>query len=218
MGRVLKTLDNHLSRLWNRLLNHASSKEWSLTRLSSPQCFPSDYEPKSSWNSWVLTLPSLRSAPKPWQTCSDGDATDPSAAGQFHWFATDCWVWSLPMICLTSVRRTLSYPPQSSVCHCLQSVFPSVLTINSSMNWSVCFPTLALRISPLDDAWVIPIQQSPTIISSGRHRFCFFGQMTRTHHRLFVLCLPAVRGRYEPFVLFQKPNGLNWPQCCMPAW
>ncbi len=51
--------------------------------------------------------------------------------------------------------------------HAVKEVFPSVLMTNCSISSSVCLPTRAARIKPLDWARLNPIQQSPASRSWG---------------------------------------------------
>lgn len=46
---------------------------------------------------------------------------------------------------------------------------------------SVCLPTRAARIKPLDSARLLPIERSATSRSWAQHCFCFLRQMTTVH-------------------------------------
>jgi hypothetical protein len=84
------------------------------------------------------------------------------------------------MLYLITTQGSLIPTPTISM-HSLQSVLAWVLTTNSAANSSVCLPTRPVRISPLNCAKLIAIQQSPASSSWGKQCFCFFRQTTTTH-------------------------------------
>ena len=96
---------------------------------------------------------------------------------------SNCCVWSLPIMCSTSGGKTRSYPPQSSVCHFLQLVFPSVLTINSVWELVSMF-TYSLHSELIHWMKLGSCQPNNPLLSipdTGTDA-CFFGRMTKTHH------------------------------------
>ena len=148
--------------------------------------FWSGYAAKSSWNNSPLTASSLWFVPTPWQTYSVVVRVAcrrlshlPVCCRKILLLRSNRCVLSLPMWCWISSGKTRSYPPQSSVLNCLHSVFPSVLMTNCSIKASVCLPTQAARIKPLEQARLNPTQQSPMFSSRGVHCFCFCQRMTR---------------------------------------
>lgn len=74
---------------------------------------------------------------------------------------------------------------------------PSVLNTNCSIRSSVCLPTRAVRIKPLELTRLRPIQQSPTSRSWVEHCFCFLKQMTTVHRRSLLRFARLVLLHYE---------------------
>ena len=126
-------------------------------------------------------------------------------------------VLSLPMWCTISGDKTRSYPPQSSLLNCLHSVLPSVFITNCSMSASVCLPTQAARINPLELARLKPIQQSPASSSWAQHCFCFLRQMTTSHPHSPPPFVPLGLRHCEPIVLFDWQHEQYWLLCYRQA-
>lgn len=165
-----------IKKWWDRLKGHAKSRVVLLTRHASAAvvlnrlCCQIHFVVAHDQSGRYLRLfPHLGLA------CSVVDA-NAGVCGRTMPLVRTNIVASYPCRCGGGFRGARLAPslPSHRALNCLQSVFPSLLTTNSSINSSVCFPTLAASISPLLTAKLTPIQQSPTFNSPGTHCFCFF--------------------------------------------
>ena len=80
----------------------------------------------------------------------------------------------------------------------MDSIRDSVFITNCLISSSVCLPTRAARINPLESARLNPIQQSPTSGSWAQHWFCFLRQMTTSHRHSLPQFERLEPQRYAP--------------------